>query len=138
VKKTTSEAILNEELKTFDWNDVDTYPSFSVCDSVISKNEKKQCFEYHLSAHILRSLESEFIVVTQDIHDTLELHFNVSKKGVLTLIDTKVDSLTVAEIPNIQGLIGESLEALPKIFPANKWSIPVKTEFKLPIVINVE
>ncbi|WP_248722040.1 hypothetical protein [Seonamhaeicola sp. ML3] len=138
MKKTTSEAILNEELKTFDWNDVDTYPSFSACDSLISKSEKKQCFEHYLSSHILKSLESELIVVTQDIHDTLELYFNVSEKGDLTLLNTKIGSLTISEIPNINALISESLDSLPEVFPANKWSIPVKTAFKLPLVINVE
>ena len=33
VKKTSSEAILKEELQTFNWNEVDAYPSFSDCDS---------------------------------------------------------------------------------------------------------
>ena len=138
VEKTTSEAILNEELKTFDWNDVDTYPSFSECDSLISKSEKKQCFQHHLSSHILKFLQDEVIVVTKDIHDTLNLHFKVSEKGVLTLLDTKVDSLTIKEIPNINELINNSLNSLPTIYAAIKHDQYVKTEFELPIVIKVE
>ena len=44
VKKTSSEAILKEELQTFNWNDVDEYPTFSICDSLTSKQEKKTMF----------------------------------------------------------------------------------------------
>ena len=138
VEKTTPEAILEEDLKTFNWNDVDTYPSFSSCDSLFTKEEKKTCFQLNLSSHILKSLEDEVIVVTEDILDTVTLHFKVSEKGDLTLIDTKVDSLTVKEIPNIHELINNSLNSLPTIFAAIKHDQYVKTEFKLPIVIKVE
>ncbi|TXG36735.1 hypothetical protein [Seonamhaeicola maritimus] len=138
VKKTSSEAILNEELKTFNWNDVDTYPSFSSCDSLNSKVEKKQCFEYTLSSHILKYLQDEIIVVTQDVNDTIGLHFKVSETGVLTLVETKIDSLTLKEIPNILELIKISLDSLPEVFPGIKRGQQVKTEFKLPIIISVE
>ncbi|WP_282136413.1 hypothetical protein [Seonamhaeicola maritimus] len=138
MKKTSSEAILNEELKTFDWNDVDTYPSFSSCDSLNSKDEKKQCFEYTLSSHILKYLQAEIIIVTQDVNDTIGLHFKVSETGVLTLAETKIDSLTVKEIPNIQELIKISLDSLPEVFPGIKRGQQVKTEFRLPIIISVE
>ena len=37
-KKTDSEAILSQELKTFNWNEVDTYPTFTVCDSLSTKS----------------------------------------------------------------------------------------------------
>ena len=55
-KKTSSEAILKEELKTFNWNDVDEYPSFSICDSSATKQERKQCFENTLTKHISQIL----------------------------------------------------------------------------------
>lgn len=138
VEKTTSEAILKEELKTFNWNDVDTYPSFSICDSLISKSEKKECFQNNLSSHILKFLQDEVIVVTQDIHDTINLQFKVSEKGDLRLLEATADSLTVKEIPNIYELINNSLNTLPTIYAAIKHDQYVKTEFELPMVIKVE
>ena len=137
VKKTSSEAILSEELETFDWTEVDEYPTFSACDSLTTKHEKKQCFERVLNTHIAQYLQQERIIVTRDIDDTIELQFQVSEKGTLTLLDARIDSLTTAEIPNIKTLLTQSLDSLPRIFPAIKRGQQVRTEFKLPIIIKV-
>ncbi len=138
VKKTSSEAILKEELQTFNWNDVDEYPSFSICDSLTAKQEKQQCFGSVLNTHIATYLQKEAIIVTQDINDTIDLQFQLSEKGVLTLLDAKVDALTIAQIPNIKTLLIKSLDSLPEIFAASKRGKQVTTTFKLPIIINVE
>lgn len=137
VKKTSSEAILKEELQTFNWNDVDEYPSFSVCDSASAKQERKHCFETTLTSYITSHLQKDTIVVSQDINDTINLKLQVSEHGVLSLLSVYVDSVTRQEIPNIKELLAESLESLPKIFPAIKRGQQVKTEFKLPIIIHV-
>lgn len=137
VKKTSSEAILEEELQTFNWNDVDEYPSFSKCDSSISKEERTICFQQTIAQNITSYLKKERIVVTQDINDTIMLQFQVSNKGELALLEAKIDTLTTQEIPNIKRLLNKSLDSLPKIFPAIKRGQHVTTEFKLPIVILV-
>tara|TARA_R110002049_G_scaffold305738_1_gene503143 strand:- start:14728 stop:15204 length:477 start_codon:yes stop_codon:yes gene_type:complete len=137
VKKTSSEAILNEELQTFNWKEVDTYPTFSSCDSLASKMENERCFEHTLTAHITDYLQKETIVVTQDVHDTILLDFQVSEMGKLSLLHSKIDSITLQEIPNIQELLLLSLDSLPKVFPAIKRGQQVKTQFKLPIIISV-
>ena len=137
VKKTSSEAILKEELQSFNWNDVDEYPSFSTCDSDTTKGGKTICFQKTITENITSFLLKERIVVTQDINDTIILYFQVSKKGELLLLQSKIDSLTTQEIPNIKQLLNNSLDSLPKIFPAIKRGQQVTTEFKLPIVIHV-
>lgn len=136
-KKTSPEAILEEELKTFNWDEVDTYPSFSACDSFSSKMARKQCFERILGQHILRSFQKETLIVTQDIRDTINLEFNISEKGILSLQEVKVDSVTLSEIPNLKVLLSKSLDSLPKIFPAIKRNQQVKIVFTLPIIIEV-
>lgn len=138
VKKTSTEAILKEELQTFNWNDVDEYPSFSICDYSITKEERKVCFQHTLTTHITDFLQKEAIVVTQDINDTMMLQFQVSKLGKLVLLKSKIDSLTINEIPNIKSLLDKSLDSLPKIFPALKRGQQVTTEFNLPIIIHVD
>jgi hypothetical protein len=137
-KKTTPEAILDEELQTFTWNDVDVYPTFSVCDSIETKNEKTVCFTEVLTTHILEYLQNRPIVVTQDVTDTVHLKIQVSEMGVLSLLDIEADSLIIKEIPNIKDLIYCSLDSLPKVFPAIKRGQQVKTEFKLPIIIHAD
>ena len=103
--KNIKDAILKKELKTFNWNEVDTYPSFPVCDSLDTLTNKKQCFETTLANHISTQLAKETFVVTQDINDTIILEFLISEKGQLQIEKFTVDSLTIAELPNIQQII---------------------------------
>lgn len=137
VKKTSPEAILNEELKTFNWNDVDEYPSFSSCDSLTIKEDKKRCFQKVLTTHISDFLQNEIIIVSKDISDTIVLSFQVSETGKLNLLHAKVDAETTKEIPEIKSLLTKSLDSLPEIFPAVKRGQQVKTEFELPVIIKV-
>ncbi len=136
VKKTSSEAILKEELQTFNWNDVDDYPSFTACDSIETKQNRKACFERVLTRHIGVFLKREKIIVTQDINDTIILKFQVSETGDLKLQNVDMDSVTRYQIPEIENLIYKSLDSLPEIFPATKRGQQVKTEFVLPIIIQ--
>lgn len=138
VKKTTPEAILKEELKTFNWDEVDTYPSFSQCDSLSLKEERKSCFESTLYAEISGFLQNQIIVVTENVNDTLQLEFKLSKQGDLSLMKTEMDSLTQQQIPQLQRLLQKSLDSLPKIYPAIKRGQQVTTEFKLPLIVKVD
>lgn len=138
VKKTTSETILKEELKAFNWNEVDQYPSFSDCDSLTEKDEKKQCFENILSNNLFQYLQQQQIVVSQEVNDVVEIDVLVSKTGALTFSNFKIDSLTLNEIPELKTYLLQSIDSLPKVFPAIKRGQQVDTQFKLPIEIKVE
>ncbi len=137
VKKTSPEAILEEELQTFNWHDVDEYPSFSACDSLRAKPDRKLCFQDILTSHISEFLQKEIIIVSKDISDTITLSFHVSETGDLKLTDAKINAITREEIPNIESLLSRSLDSLPKIFPAIKRRQEVATAFKLPIIVKV-
>ncbi|AUC74377.1 hypothetical protein [Olleya sp. Bg11-27] len=137
VKKTTPEAILREELKTFNWSEIDNYPSFSVCESLQFKHDIKDCFETTLANHISERLQSQAIIVSQDVNDTIMLSFLISETGELEINAIEIDSITTHEIPNLKASIVESLNTLPKILPAVKRGQHVKTQFKLPIILKV-
>jgi hypothetical protein len=137
VKKTTSDAILNEELKTFNWSEVDDYPSFASCNDDVSKDEKKRCFQNTLTAIITNKIQRDTIVVSQDIDDTIYIKFQISEKGALTLLEARVDSVIGHEIPNIHEILVNSLDSLPEIYPAIKRGQQVKTAFTLPVIIQV-
>lgn len=137
VKKTSSEVILEEELQSFKWNEVDEYPTFSICNNSSSKYETKQCFEKTITDAITTQLIAENIIVTQDIEDTIYIKFQISDNGKLSVLEIETDSITSNEIPNIEALLKSSLDSLPEIYPAIKRSQKVRTEFTLPIFINV-
>ena len=44
-KKISSDEIIQEELKEFNWQEVEVYPSFKECESFTETQEKKTCFE---------------------------------------------------------------------------------------------
>lgn len=137
VKKTSSEAILNEELKTFNWNEVDEYPVFKSCDTTVNKAQKEKCFETTLLEFITNRLYQNEIVVTQDINDTVYIEFKVDDKGALEITQTQIDSLIYAEIPEIEKYLFTSIDSLPKIYPALKRGQQVTTKFKLPLIVKV-
>ncbi|MEZ4797253.1 MAG: hypothetical protein R2785_08785 [Flavobacteriaceae bacterium] len=136
-KKVNSQDIVNEELQAFNWNEVDEYPSFKACESLSSKQENKQCFEIILTNHITKRLGNQFIVVTENVEDTVLIKFHISEVGNLSVLNIKNKEETKEQIPNLDSLLLKSLDSLPEIFPAIKRGQQVKTEFTLPIVIQV-
>ncbi len=137
-KKITSQEILQEDLQTFNWNEVDEYPTFASCDSSSTKVERKHCFETTLSLHITSQIAQEKIVVTKDINDTIIIKFLISDIGELSVLEIKSSDQIKSQIPEIDSFLIQSLKGLPKILPAFKRGQQVKTEFKLPIVIKVD
>ncbi|WP_250433224.1 hypothetical protein [Hanstruepera flava] len=137
VKKTSSEAILEEELKTFNWSDVDVYPSFSSCDHEKSEEAKKLCFQNTLRQAIYKNIKSDTIVVSEYLKDTILIKLQISERGELSVVETDIDSLILKEIPNLKMLLHNSLDSLPEIYPAIKRGQQVKTAFTLPVVIQV-
>ena len=136
-KKITPEEILQEDLQTFNWNEVDEYPTFVSCDTSSTKVERKHCFETTLSSHITSQLAREKIVVTKDVNDTIIIKFLISNLGDLSVLEIKSSEQIKKQIPEIDSFLIHSLKDLPKILPAFKRGQQVKTEFKLPIVIKV-
>jgi len=133
----TSEEILKEDLQTFNWNEVDEYPTFSSCDPSLTKSQRKACFETTLIEHITSKLVQSKIVVTKDLNDTINITFLISETGNLTVLKIKKSEQVKIQIPEIDELLKQSLEGLPEILPAHKQGQLVKTEFKLPVVIKV-
>ncbi len=135
-KKVSAEDILDEELQSFTWNEVDEYPSFISCDSSHNKVDRKICFESTLSHYIISQLSGPSIVVSESINDTLIMKFLISENGTLSIKGILSNDLIKSQIPELDSILSHSIIGLPKIFPAIKRGQQVKTEFKLPIVIN--
>ncbi len=134
-KKIPSETFLEEELKTINWNEVDTYPVFKMCENLSEKEKLKSCFVQTLTTTIYRFIASEKKPVNTTINDTIKVHFTVSKKAKLEINQLEIDSLTKAQLPKIERLIYQSIDSLQPIAPAYKRGVPVNTSFELPIVI---
>jgi hypothetical protein len=137
-EKISSETFYEEELKAINWEDVDQYPAFSVCDEFTEKKEQKQCFETTLGRIVHQTIESKNIITGQDINSTVLLAFNISNTGEISNLNIEMDTVVEKEIPLLRQWLIESIDSLPQVAPAYKRGIPVKTKFILPLVINSE
>ncbi|MAP80158.1 MAG: hypothetical protein CL526_03620 [Aequorivita sp.] len=135
-EKVNSEKIYNEEIKAIDWKDVDRYPSFAECENTLEKLEQKQCFINTISTHLLQSISDKNLVTVQEISDTIKVNFEINSQGDLRILEIKIDSLFQREFPELESWIVQSIDSLKPVAPAYKRSIPVKTRFTLPVVIQ--
>lgn len=137
-QKKSSEEFLEEELKTINWNDVDTYPLFEGCNENDSKDLQKKCFETFIHNHINGHLNQEELISGVPIFDTLMISLQLTGKSQVSVLGIEGDSLTFSTFPELKQRLSESLNSLPQAAPALKRGVPVKTQFTLPLVIKTE
>ena len=137
-RKVTSEEILVEETRDFNWHEVDQYPAFSECRNITEVEAAKTCFGNKVSQYFFSRLEAKQPVVTTEIDDTLYLYLKISEKGKPTIDSMEIDSLVLDQLPDIRTWLVQSVDSLPTIYPATKRGIPVKTTFRMPVVIKAE
>lgn len=137
-QKVNSKDLLEEELQTFNWNDVDAYPTFDSCDSIAVKEASKICFQNTLLSHVNQFLEAQNIVVSEDVNDTIRLKLIIDNKGLLQIEDISLKPETQFQIPEIDSLLHQSLKGIPKIYPAIKRGQQVTTAFELPIIVKID
>ena len=128
--------LVSDELETFNWSDVDTYPRFQNCDTIINKELNFQCFVNTLTSKVQTNLSNTGVIVDKSIKDTVMISFRVSDKGKITLDQLFSEN----EVLNVNLLIDSifklSILDLPKLYPAIKRGQPVNTKFKLPILVS--
>ena len=137
-KKVFTDDLLEEELKTFNWNEVDSYPTFSTCDSLTEKSDNKACFQNTLLTNVNSFLEAQNLVVSKDIHDTIALQLVIDSKGILEVKSITIKPETINQIPEIDSLLRQSLKTIPKIHPAIKRGQQVATAFEFPIIVKID
>ena len=137
-KKIDSNTILMDELKTFNWKEIDRYPNFENCENSINFQRSKNCFEQTIAAHISEYFGIQDISVSQTVSDTIIIDLVVSKVGEIQISKIITKQITRDQIPTLDSIIIRSLMGLPKLYPAIKRSQQVQTAFQLPIILKVD
>ena len=137
-KKISSEEVLEQETRSLNWKEVDEYPAFEDCQNLTNLTEAKNCFERKVSSTIYSFLSSQQPVVTESINDTLFIYLEITKEGRAQIDSMRVDTTITNQLPEIRNWVRQSLDSLPKIYPASKRGIPVSTVFKMPVVVRAE
>ena len=135
-KKLNSDVILEQELQTFKWDEVDQYPTFETCDDDNNYEGNKTCFESIFTTHIYEVLKDSDMAFLDSENDTILVNFLVSKTGEITISNLYASQLSEVSIQNLNEILSASLLELPKLYPAIKRSQHVQTVFQLPIILN--
>ena len=135
-KELIVEDLVSNDLKTFNWNDVDTYPRFQNCDTIINKESNFNCFVNTITSNLQSNLVNNSVVVNSSLSDTLFINFNITNKGDIVLSELSNKSVISELNVLIDSIFKYTVSDLPKLYPAIKRGQPVKTKFILPILIS--
>ena len=130
--------LLQKELKSINWKEVDEYPSVVDCEKIDDKKQRQQCFFEVLTQLIQQKLSVDTLSILYPELDTIEVKVTVFPNATLQFEPQfPKDSVTYDKI-KIDSILKARLVDFPKINPAIKRGIPVKTQFILPVILKVE
>lgn len=129
----SKEDLLKKELNAINWDEVDEYPSISECDKIEDKVQRKQCFFDYLTQTIQQKLCGDTLTILYPELDTIEVKVTVFPNSTLQF-EPQYPKDSVA----YDSILRTKLIDFPKINPAIKRGIPVKTQFILPVILKIE
>jgi hypothetical protein len=130
--------LLQKELKSINWKEVDEYPSLVDCESVTDKKQQQQCFFERLTQLIQEKLSVDTLAVLYPELDTIEVKVTVFPNATLQFEPQFPKDSVAYDTIKIDSILRARLVGFPKVNPAIKRGIPVKTQFILPVILKVE
>ena len=138
-KKIPSEKeLLQKELKSINWKEVDEYPSVVDCEKIEDKNQRQQCFFEVLTQLIQEKLRVDTLSVLYPELDTIEVKVTIFPNATMQFEPQFPKDSVAYDKTKIDSILKIRLVDFPKINPAIKRGIPVKTQFILPVILKVE
>jgi hypothetical protein len=130
--------LLKKELKSINWKEVDEYPSVVDCEKIDDKKQRQQCFFEVLTQLIQEKLCNDTLAMLYPELDTIEVKVTVFPNATMKFEPQfPKDSVAYDKI-KIDSILKARLVDFPKINPAIKRGLPVKTQFILPVILKVE
>ena len=130
--------LLQKELKAINWKEVDEYPSVVNCDEIEDKSMRQQCFFEYMTQLIQQKLSVDTLSILYPELDTIEVKVTIFPNSTMQF-EPKFPKDSVAyDTIKIDSILKSRLVDFPKVNPAIKRGIPVKTQFILPVILKVE
>ena len=130
--------LLEKQLKEINWNEVDEYPSVADCEKLTDATQRKQCFFEFLTTTIQQKLAVDTLSTLFPKLDTIAVKVTVFPNSNMEF-DPQFPKDSVAyDTIKIDSILRVRLVDFPKVKPAIKRGIPVKTQFVLPVIIKSE
>ncbi len=130
-------ALLQEELQKVNWKQVDQYPSVLSCDSILDKEAQKECFFQFLSETIQTRINVDTIHILYPELDTISVKVTINPDASLVFETQKPTDSISYDIEVIDSILQNRLTNFPKVEPAIKQGIKVKSQFVLPVILKV-
>jgi hypothetical protein len=130
--------LLQKELKAINWEEVDEFPSFTDCDSLNNNTQRQQCFFEYLTELIQEKLSNDTLSVLYPELDTIEVMITIFPDAKMKFEPRFPKDSVAYDTIKIHNILHARLVDFPKVNPAIKHGIPVKTKFILPVILKVE
>jgi len=135
-EKQSADEILEQELNSINWAEVDFYPTFQTCGIVTSKAESKTCFEDEIKNSISLRLSQEEISTSNKEQDTILVDLFINAEGKTSVQQVVIPSQVTLKNPQINSWLEEAIFQLPEIYPAQKRGVPVALHTQIPIILQ--
>ena len=130
--------LLQKELKAINWKEVDEYPSIVDCEKIENKTQRQQCFFEYLTQLIQEKLDSDTLSIMYPELDTIEVKVTIFANATMKFEPQFPKDSVAYDTIKIDSILKARLVDFPKVNPAIKRGIPVKTQFILPVILKVE
>ncbi len=130
--------LLQKELKAINWKEVDEFPSVVDCEKIDNKTQRQQCFFEYMIQLIQQKLSVDTLSILYPELDTIEVKVTIFPDSKMEFEPQFPKDSVVYDIIKIDSILKARLVDFPKVNPAIKRGIPVKTQFILPVILKVE
>lgn len=130
--------LLEKELKSINWKEVDEFPSVAECDTIENKTRRQQCFFEVMTQLVQEKLHIDTLSVLSPEIDTIVVKVTIFSNATLKFEPQFTKDSVDYDAKKIDSILKARLVNFPKVNPAIKRGIPVKTQFVLPVVLKVE
>mgnify|MGYP006176382189 FL=1 len=130
--------LLQQELQKINWNEVDAYPTVTSCESINDQEAQKQCFFDYLTQLIQQRISIDTLHILYPEIDTISVKVTIQPDATVAFETLKPEETVSYDIEVIDSILQNRLIDFPKIEPAIKRGIKVKSQFILPVIIKVE
>ena len=134
----SKEELLQKELQTINWNQVDEFPTISECEKIDDEALRKQCFFEYLTQIIQEKLSVDTLAILYPELDTIEVKVTVFPNATMQFEPQFPKDSVAYDTIKIDSILNARLVDFPKVNPALKRGIPVKTQFMLPVILQIE
>ena len=137
-KKISVDEFVNDEMKSFNWSEVDQFPVFENCTQINETSKKNNCFIRTISDSLSLNFIKNDLVLNRTLIDTVFIKFKVDKKGIIEIENIEIGEKILPYKEVINQSFVKTAANLPKLYPAIKRGQEVDVTFDLPILVSTE